>query len=229
MFKKITLIIIALVGLNANAQFTIDEDTLYAFGFVGATSSDFSDIYTHTVIRSQAPQGETIRWNRFNVNLPSTEWSTAICDILSCRGPEVSTDSFAFTNGAGDTGILSFHFYTKNIRGTGSITVRFTRAANPLDYKDVVIITQGWAPTGVSASLRSVTNIYPNPVNDILKIYNPMVGTGVLTVYNQQGQLIESSAFSGLTQLDVNAYTAGLYTIVIHGDKGSSSSTFIKP
>jgi hypothetical protein len=227
MFKKITLIIIALVGLNANAQFTIDEDTLYAYGFVGASSTDFSDIYAHTVIRSKAPSPETIKWNRFNVSLPSTEWSTAICDILSCRGPEISSDSFAFT-GAGDTGILSFHFYTKNIRGNGSVTVRFARSTNPLDYKDVVILAQGWAPTGVSSSMRTLMNVYPNPVNDFVNISNPLIGKADLKVYNAQGQIVFESAFDRSARVDVSNFSSGLYTIVVQGEKGSTSSTFVK-
>ncbi len=227
MFKKITLIIIALVGLNANAQFTIDEDTLYAYGFVGASSSDFSDIYAHTVIRSKAPAPETVKWNRFNVSLPSTEWSTAICDILSCRGPEISSDSFAFS-GAGDTGILSFHFYTKNIRGNGSFVVRFSRANNPLDFKDVYINAQGWAPTGVSSSMRTLLNVYPNPVNDFVNINNPLIGKADLKVYNAQGQLVFESAFENSAKVDVSNFTSGLYTIVVQGEKGSTSSTFVK-
>lgn len=227
MFKKITLIIIALVGLNANAQFTIDEDTLYAYGFVGASSSDFSDIYAHTVIRSKAPAPETVKWNRFNVSLPSAEWSTAICDILSCRGPEISSDSFAFS-GAGDTGILSFHFYTKNIRGNGSFVVRFSRANNPLDFKDVYINAQGWAPTGVSSSMRTLLNVYPNPVNDFVNINNPLIGKADLKVYNAQGQLVFESAFENSAKVDVSNFTSGLYTIVVQGEKGSTSSTFVK-
>lgn len=227
MFKKITLIIIALVGLNANAQFTIDEDTLYAYGFVGASSSDFSDIYAHTVIRSKAPAPETVKWNRFNVSLPSTEWSTAICDILSCRGPEISSDSFAFS-GAGDTGILSFHFYTKNIRGNGSFVVRFSRANNPLDFKDVYINAQGWAPTGVSSSMRTLLNVYPNPVNDFVNINNPLIGKADLKVYNAQGQLVFESAFENSAKVDVSNFSSGLYTIVVQGEKGSTSSTFVK-
>jgi hypothetical protein len=227
MFRKITLIIIALVGFNANAQFTIDEDTLYAFGFVGATSADFSDIYAHTVIRSKAPSPDTIKWNRFNVVLPSAEWSTAICDILSCRGPEISSDTFAFS-GAGDTGILSFHFYTKNIRGNGVITVRFSRANNPLDFKDVVIIAQGWAPTGVSSSMRNLMNVYPNPVNDYVNINNPLIGKADLKVFNAQGQIVFESAFDSSARVDLSNFASGLYTIVVQGEKGSTSTTFVK-
>jgi hypothetical protein len=227
MFKKITLIIIALVGLNVNAQFTIDEDTLYAYGFVGANASDFSDIYAHTVIRSKALSPETIKWNRFNVSLPSAEWSTAICDILSCRGPEVSNDSFAF-NKAGDTGILSFHFYAKNIRGKGSFVVRFSRVNNPLYFKDVYINAQGWAPTGVSSSMRTLMNVYPNPVNDYVNIKNPLIGKADLKVYNAQGQLVFESPFENNARVDVSNFTSGLYTIVVQGEKGSTSTTFVK-
>jgi len=32
MYRKITLVIIALVGLNANAQFTIDSDCIFGIG-----------------------------------------------------------------------------------------------------------------------------------------------------------------------------------------------------
>ena len=227
MFRKITLIIIALVGLNANAQFTIDEDTLYAFGFVGATSADFSDIYAHTVIRSKAPSPETIKWNRFNVVLPSAEWSTGICDILSCRGPEIGSDSFTF-NKAGDTGILSFHCYAKNIRGNGSFTVRFARANNPLDFKDVYINVQGWAPTGVSSSMRTLINVYPNPVNDYVNINNPLIGKADLKVYNAQGQIVYVSGFDNNARVDVSSFSSGLYTIVVQGEKGSTSTTFVK-
>ncbi len=227
MFRKITLIIIALVGLNANAQFTIDEDTLYAFGFVGATSADFSDIYAHTVIRSKAPSPETIKWNRFNVVLPSAEWSTGICDILSCRGPEIGSDSFTF-NKAGDTGILSFHCYAKNIRGNGSFTVRFARANNPLDFKDVYINVQGWAPTGVSSSMRTLINVYPNPVNDYVNINNPLIGKADLKVYNAQGQIVYESGFDHNARVDVSSFSSGLYTIVVQGEKGSTSTTFVK-
>ena len=227
MFRKITLIIIALVGLNANAQFTIDEDTLYAFGFVGATSADFSDIYAHTVIRSKAPSPETIKWNRFNVVLPSAEWSTGICDILSCRGPEIGSDSFTF-NKAGDTGILSFHCYAKNIRGNGSFTVRFARANNPLDFKDVYINVQGWAPTGVSSSMRTLINVYPNPVNDYVNINNPLIGKADLKVYNEQGQIVYESGFDHNARVDVSSFSSGLYTIVVQGEKGSTSTTFVK-
>jgi hypothetical protein len=227
MFKKITLIIIALVGLNANAQFTIDEDTLYAYGFVGANASDFSDIYAHTVIRSKALSPETIKWNRFNVNLPSSEWSTAICDILSCRGPEISNDSFAF-NKAGDTGILSFHFYAKNLRGKGSFVVRFSRVNNPLDFKDVYINAQGWAPTGVSSSMRTLMNVYPNPVNDYVNIKNPLIGKADLKVYNAQGQIVFESPFENNARVDVSSFASGLYTIVVQGEKGSTSATFVK-
>ena len=227
MFRKITLIIIALVGLNANAQFTIDEDTLYAFGFVGATSADFSDIYAHTVIRSKAPSPETIKWNRFNVVLPSAEWSTGICDILSCRGPEIGSDSFTF-NKAGDTGILSFHCYAKNIRGNGSFTVRFARANNPLDFKDVYINVQGWAPTGVSSSMRTLINVYPNPVNDYVNINNPLIGKADLKVYNAQGQIVYESGFDNNARVDVSSFSSGLYTRVVQGEKGSTSTTFVK-
>ena len=159
--------------------------------------------------------------------MPSAEWSTGICDILSCRGPEIGSDSFTF-NKAGDTGILSFHCYAKNIRGNGSFTVRFARANNPLDFKDVYINVQGWAPTGVSSSMRTLINVYPNPVNDYVNINNPLIGKADLKVYNAQGQIVYESGFDNNARVDVSSFSSGLYTIVVQGEKGSTSTTFVK-
>lgn len=227
MLKKISIILCLVLSVNqASAQFTIDEDTLYAFGFAGKTSSDFIDLYGHTVIRSTGP-AETITWNRISTNYPNVNWSSAICDIISCRPPETSYDSFAFANG-GDTGVLSFHFYVKNYPGQGEITVRFSRATMPTEYKDVVIKTVAWDPVSINALKTTISKIMPNPSSSSVRITNSEVGRSDMRIYSSEGKLVYEGAFSETADVDIRAFASGVYTIMLRGEAAVSVGSFIK-
>ncbi len=227
MFKKITFLLISAMAFSANAQFTIDEDTLYAYGFAAPNSTDFVDIYAHTVIRSTNSQSEAINWNRVNVSYPNPGWTTAICDIISCRAPEVSSDSFRFMNG-GDTGILSFHFYTKNFNGEGWMTVRFSRVDFPLQYVDVVINAKAWNPVGIQSVYSNVNRLYPNPAKTNLHIENAKAENGSMRVYNQMGQILCEIPFALSADLDVSSFQSGVYTIQVVTSNETYTSRFIK-
>ncbi len=227
MFKKITFLLMMVSALNARAQFTIDDDTLYTYGFAGTQSTDFVDLWAHTVIRSTNASPETILWNRINNNLPDVNWGSAICDIISCRTPEVSLDSFTFANG-GDTGVLSFHFYTKNINGEAWMTVRFSRASNPMEFKDVVINCKAWKPVGITTPGLKSLNIYPNPASNLIKIDNREIGNASLKVYNSLGQIVMELPFLETISLDIAGLNSGIYTVKIEGVNGIAVSTFIK-
>lgn len=227
MFKKISLLFFLALSLTqARAQFTIDEDTLYAFGFAGSSSSEFVDIYGHTVIRSTGA-AETITWNRINTNYPNAGWSSAICDIISCRPPETSYDSFTFING-GDTGVLSFHFYVKNLPGSGNITVRFSRASAPTEYTDVVINCVAWDPVNVNDVRTTVSTVFPNPASGLLRISNAEIGKGEMRIYNAGGQLLHEGEFVSDKDMDISDFAAGVYTVMIRGEHAVSVIRFIK-
>jgi hypothetical protein len=228
MFKKITLLFfVAVASFNVQAQFTIDEDTLYAEHFAGEDASDFIDISAHTVIRSTNSMAETITWNRYTNNLPDTNWQSAVCDIVSCRAPIVSIDSFTFANG-GDTGILSFHFYVKNISGSGTMIVRFARANNPLEYTDIVIKARAWKPTNINQVIKSQTLVYPIPANDVLSIQNNTISSGKIKVLDALGQLILEQDFSSTLKLNIQGLNAGVYSIIVTGNNSTSSVKFVK-
>lgn len=227
MLKKITFLFVLISSLSAHAQFTIDEDTLFVSGAAGIDSNEFIDIYAHTVIRNTGSGSQSIVWTRLVNNLPSPKWTSAICDIISCRPPEVSSDSFTF-NASGDTGILSFHFYTKNIDGTGYMTVRFARSNSPLDFKDVVINATAWHPVGVKKYNVLQISAYPNPAKTSIEFVNAAIGSGNIQIYNALGQLIKTSDFNERIVLDIQDLNAGLYTVRIEGENGVSSTTFIK-
>lgn len=227
MFKKITFLFVLLSSLSAHAQFTIDEDTLYISGPAGIDSNEFIDIYAHTVIRNTGGNLQSIIWTRLVNDLPSPKWTSAICDIISCRAPEVGNDSFTFIS-SGDTGILSFHFYSKNIPGTGYMTVRFARANNPLEFEDVVINATAWHPVGIKNYNILQISVYPNPAKNSIEFVNAAIGSGNIQIYNTLGQLVKTSDFNERIVLDIQDLDAGIYTVRIVGENGVSSTTFIK-
>jgi hypothetical protein len=227
MFKRITfLFVVALASLSANAQFKVEEDTLYAYGFAGTNSLDLTDIPAETHIMHMGLSNEMINWRRTVNDLPDPEWTSAVCDIVFCRGPEVDTGSFMFE--AGDTGFLSFHFYPKNIKGDAKMVVRFSRASNPLEYVDVVIMGRAWKPVGISAVNTSVTSVMPNPAKTAVTFSNDKIENGNLEVYNAMGQLVLSTTYANLMTLDIKDFASGIYTVKISDATHTSVSRIVK-
>lgn len=216
MLKRIALaLFIGLMYLPAKAQFTIPNDTLYVAAYVGADSSILAaDLDAHGKIFHSGSPAEWIKWARMNVNVPA-KWETAVCDIISCRSPNVDTGSFLFN--ADDSGDLFFHFYPKNVKGQGSMTVRFSRASNPLEFVDVVIMGTAWG-LGIQTLNTSVTNIYPNPVMGNATLDNDKIDNGTCQVYDAMGQLVLFSIFTNHMQLDMRTLAPGVYTVKILGD-----------
>jgi hypothetical protein len=226
MLKRITfIIVVGLASLTASAQFKMEHDTLYAYGYAGTDIQN--EVGTDNHIISTATSGsEIINWRRTVNQLPDPKWSSAICDILYCRGPEVDTGSFLFD--AGDTGYLSFHFYTKDVSGKGKMVVRFSRASNPLDYVDVVVLGTAWKPVGIKDINTSVTSIMPNPAKNEVTLTNNRINNGKLEVYNAMGQIVLTTDYLDQMTLDIKHLANGVYTIKISNASYSSVSKIVK-
>src|SRR5690606_7011963 len=117
------------------------------YGFAPMNSSEFVDLNAEVHIKSLSISGERISWVRTIEDLPDTSWTSAVCDIVSCRGPEVDTGSFYFE--PLDSGILSFHFYPTVNAGKGQMTVKFYRDNNPLEFVEIVTFIHAWKPVSI--------------------------------------------------------------------------------
>mgnify|MGYP002861351337 CR=1 FL=1 len=226
MLKRILLLCTIIASISARAQFTIDDDTLYAYGYVASSSSGFADVYGHTIVRHTGMGSETIKWVRTDNTLPDAEWTSAVCDIISCRGPEVDTGSFQIGNQ--DTGNLSFHFYPKNIRGNGSMKVKFYRADNPLEFVEVVIMCQAWQATSVNSTSALSLHVYPNPVKDQLFVQSD-ISVAKLEITDATGRLVLTDNWLNNGQsVDISALVSGIYTIRLIGDNQVYVQNFVK-
>jgi hypothetical protein len=226
MFKRITIICFMLVALGAKAQFEVESDTLYTTGAAALTKSDFVDVYADVDITSTNFNGEMIKWTRTVEQLPGAGWSSAVCDIVSCRGPEVDTGSFFFEANA--TGKLSFHFYPDTMAGNGKMVVKFYRESNPLDFIEVVIFAHIWHPVSISAKSIQINSLYPNPSVDFINVSVNEVENGTLSIYNAFGQLMLTQTFNLNAKIDVAELTAGVYSIEVSDAENKAVSKFIK-
>jgi hypothetical protein len=227
MFKRITFVFIAvLVSLSAKAQFHIEDDTLYTYGFAGMTSSDFVDIEAETKIHHLSSTPEIIKWVRTENQLPSTDWTSAVCDIISCRSADTDTGSFLFNGN--DSGNLYFHFYTKNVNASGKMVVRFSRASDPLQYRDVVTFITAWKPVGINSLTASTTRSFPNPAKNEVTFSNDRIDAGRIEIYNAIGQVVSQKDFTNNMTVDIRDFAPGVYTVKISNTEYSSVSRIVK-
>jgi hypothetical protein len=81
MLKRITFIfVVGLASLSVKAQFKMEHDTLYAYGFAGTDIQN--EVMADVHIISTSSTAELIKWKRIVNQLPDPKWSSAICDIL---------------------------------------------------------------------------------------------------------------------------------------------------
>ncbi len=226
MLKRLLLICTLAFALNSQAQFEIEHDTLYAMGFAGTSFTSFVDLEAHSKIKHTSMSQETIKWVRTTNTLQSSDWTSAVCDIISCRGVEVDTGSFQISGM--DSGSLSFHFYPKNVRGTGTMVVRFFRESNPMDYHDVVIFCQAWKPTSINAVDNELTSVYPNPCANMISVNNSVIANGYYSILNSFGQTISASEYVNGMTISTADLSSGVYTIVIKDGVNTSAKQFVK-
>jgi hypothetical protein len=227
MFKRITLLfVLGLAAISANAQFKIEKDTLYAYGFAGTTASEFIDISAETHIYSLGLSTERIKWIRSTSDMPDAAWTCAICDVESCKSAETDTGSFTFN--PEDTGKLSFHFYAKNVNKSGKMVVRFFRASNPLDFEEVVIFATAWKPVGINVMNVAVTSAVPNPAHGSVRLNNNLIENGKLEIFNLNGQLVFSADYAGNMELQLEEFAPGIYTVRISDASNISYSRIVK-
>jgi len=79
---------------------------------------------------------------------------------------------------------------------------------------------------------KSKLNVYPNPASDILNVQlGNAVESSTIKIFSSTGELVKtivSGSHKSYLQINISAFTKGLYAINIITSKGSKSFTFIK-
>ncbi len=226
MLKNITLTVLCAFGLNAsiNAQVIYDDDTLYAAGYVASTPNGYAELVAETKIRNTGSLPDTIVWYR-NVNaLPTANWTSAVCDIVTCYSPTTNTAEFIIDPGA--VRILSFHFYPKSDKGIGQMVIRFAKKSSQSKYTDIYINAQGYG-LNINTLKKADFSLFPNPSRGSVVINSASTNFGDYRIVNLLGETILSGSFENGNPIDISSLKIGVYCVNIIDGNGISSSKLI--
>jgi len=101
---------------------------------------------------------------------------------------------------------------------------------NFIAIDDILLFGSG-GPTELLESEITSAQLYPNPVQDVLNIkLSNQQAFDFIEIYNSMGQLVMTENESGVTskQIDVSAFSTGIYIINILSERGRTSTQFIK-
>lgn len=221
MLKNISLSILCafFLSFNAEAQFSVDDDTLFTDGYVAA----FTDLGAHTYIRNNTPDTQDVVWTRITNTLPNG-WTSAICDINTCHGVTVSTQEFRMVPSY--AGELSFHFYTGLTKGIGKMVIRLAKKSNPSYYIDVFVNCQAYG-LNVNSINNSTFQITPNPASNFITLGNEQFNEGDFEISNLLGEKVMNSSFTGNQKIDVSTLSKGIYFITVKNNASMATSKLI--
>jgi len=159
-------------------------------------------------------------------NTLTTGWTSAYCDCELCRSVEV--DSSEFFIGIGDSCTTSTHFYPKDIKGQGTVQVKFF---DPLN-RSVFVIGEYRATcqSGFMIFLNiEQLKVTPNPATSTLNIQFGSTEPYTISIVSAEGRLVMNEEVSGLNHnIDISQLTAGLYSIRAESSSKVVYTKFIK-
>jgi hypothetical protein len=219
--KKSIFIFIAIIGMaiKANSQaITVSKDSLFIHGGNAASQGESPDIYDSYIFKNINATSDTFRWKRTVNDLPSSSWTTAVCDINICH--DVLVDSAEFVMSKGDSGIFYSHFYPSTGSGTAVMVVEIFNTKDPSEKVVVYSAATAWDIfASVSTSKKETFFVWPNPnTQGFINIYSPEGGRLILK--NIQGKVLFEGAISvGNQQIQTELFPTGVYLMELQTSK----------
>ena len=101
-------------------------------------------------------------------------------------------------------------------------------ASSGFDLDAVGVINQKNA-TGVSQTDdHAIVQIYPNPVNDFVRVYTSQTGYSQVQITDISGRIIADGTFQQTTKIQLDKIPSGIYTIRVINDGSVISKLIVK-
>lgn len=237
------------------AGFTNTYNTIGSFGcsiFVQKDATDFAKFNIgHFAKSSQEPV-----WNQVSGTPVQYSINTPIL-VVGCYeiiGPFINGTpndkssfwinplSSTFENTLPPTAAITSNLTGKSTNDLNPVTSFYILQDAPTNTPaidiDEVRIGSTWAsvtPKSISTGTKDIyseknrADIYPNPVNDILKVDLNNTGITYIEVYDPAGlKLLTKKVDQGITNIDVKSLPQGIYIISFKGSGGTYNRKFIK-
>lgn len=207
--KQILLILANLLILStilpAQTDFTVTPSPASATGLS-------TDLYIKAIssIRNISSSTLNMRWERINVNIPST-WETSVCDPIKCHIPSLSGTDFEIDPGV--TGALSVWFIPNGQPGTGEVQILVYNEADSLNnhFINTYNIVASTPTSSEDLILKDYT-VSPNPANSYINMPESQEAHS-LVIFDIVGKEITSMSINNQTIMNIDFLQKGAYLL----------------
>jgi hypothetical protein len=210
---KNTIFVLLFLGtfIQLNAQISFKNTTMNV-----ADMSTNSDVYSSTWIYNQSSSLDTIVWNRKTNTLGDAAWTSAVCDVIQCHDPNVSTSEFELEPYPSDSGYLSFHFYPNNKRGNGQMVVEFYRKSAPSIKTEITTNVTIWGAVNIESRTYRTDYVYPNPAKNTFQLSQNISSTSKIEIINSLGQVVLTTNADANHSVDISSIETGIYQVRVY-------------
>ncbi|MEJ6797921.1 MAG: T9SS type A sorting domain-containing protein [Crocinitomicaceae bacterium] len=179
----------------------------------------------HIDIETDVPQAIHYKWTLISNTFPSA-WSYSLCDYTNCAvgvPPNGSMTPITLNDANnGANGFFTINLTVGQNYGHGKIEI-YIYDANDITFGDTVSWDVTWiAPAALNENVRTNTLIYPNPINDVLKIENPESSIQNVQIVTMSGELVYASNYnSNAVSIETSHLNSGIYILKLELENGS--------
>ena len=206
--KKFSLLfMIAVIFASAQqvaAQFSISPNPVYKDGVM---ANDFEGV-AYATITNETDQDLNLTWSRSVIEI-TEGWTSAVCDVIQCYIPSVSSQPFDLAAGA--SGAMDVHVYPNGFEGAAIIKVVINQTDDPFINTSATYYFNH--AVGIAEKFSEAIKIYPNPTQDYISIDNTENLAVKADIYSVTGKLVLSSSLTGSERINVQELPAGNYIL----------------
>jgi hypothetical protein len=198
---------------------TLDNGTETVYGDAGQV------LTVHATIQNTSDaENVVVEIMRENVDVPNG-WLTSLC-VDVCLNSNVSQTTAIIPPGYAQP--FTFYFFTGEVPGVGSATVRFINGIEPWNQEVIEFIAVTDVSTGTSEILNTSLTIFPNPVSEVLTIKsNTSSPNAQFWISDLTGKQVLSGVLnSDFARIDVSDLPAGIY--IVSQATGNLNQRFVK-
>lgn len=148
-------------------------------------------------------------------------WNVAVCDVVQCYLPTVSTQPFDL--GAGQSGTMDVHVYPNGVDGAAIIQVDVFQTNDTTNITSATYFFNH--SVGVAEKFSEAIKVYPNPTQDFVTIDNYENRVAAVELYNVSGKLVLRSDLNGSDRISLQELTSGNYILKLVDENANIVST----
>ena len=212
MLKYFTIFLIFCLPFSLEAQLTVLQTEIVDKNFELQADDQFQDIELKVTLRYDGEETTQLQWNR-EVLYIEDNWETAVCDIVLCWLPHVSSSDFEIEPGREFD--MAVHLYPNGKPGDSAVVQLEIFDVNDRDVRQVLTYSfYNDVPSSVSVTGESAAypTLFPNPTGEMFHIKNDDRIHSV-ELYNVIGQMVLKKEYRSGQPIYVSDFKQGMYFV----------------